>query len=111
MKDLTEYASFDALDIRVGRIVSAEPAATRKPTYRITVDFGPEIGTRVSCGGYTHYPADSLPGRMVAAVMNLGTKRMGPEISEILILGANNERGETILLQPEGQVPTGAPVL
>ncbi len=111
MKAQTEYASFDALDIRVGRILSAEPAATRKPTYRITVDFGPEIGTRVSCGGYTHYPAESLVGRVVAAVMNLGTKRMGPEISEILILGASNERGETILLEPEAQVPLGAPVL
>ncbi|HEX9108842.1 MAG TPA: hypothetical protein VF832_16465 [Longimicrobiales bacterium] len=111
MKAQTEYSAFNSLDIRVGRIVSAEPAATRKPTYRITVDFGAEIGTRVSCGGYTHYPAESLVGRMVAAVMNLGTKRMGPEISEILILGANNERGETILLEPEGEVPLGAQVL
>jgi hypothetical protein len=48
---------------------------------------------------------------VVAAVMNLGTKRMGPEISEILILGANNERNETILLEPEAQVPLGAQVL
>ena len=111
MKAPTEYSNFDALDIRVGRIVSAEPAATRKPTYRITVDFGPDIGTRVSCGGYTHYDADSLVGRSVAAVMNLGTKRMGPEISEVLILGANNEAGQTILLEPEATVPLGAPVL
>ena len=111
MKAQIEYSSFDSLDIRVGRIVSAEPAATRKPTYRITVDFGPEIGTRVSCGGYTHYAADSLVGRSVAAVMNVGTKRMGPEISEILILGAVNARGETILLEPEAEVPPGAQVL
>ncbi len=111
MKPQAEYASFDALDIRVGRILTAEPAATRKPTYRITVDFGPEIGTRVSCGGYTHYPAAALVGRVVAAVMNLGTKRIGPEISEVLILGANNEQGQTILLEPEAEVPLGAPVL
>ena len=111
MKPQAEYADFDALDIRIGRIVSAEPATTRKPTYRITVDFGAEIGTRVSCGGYTHYAAESLPGRRVAAVMNLGTKRMGPEISEVLILGANNEAGQTILLEPEAEVPPGAPVL
>ncbi len=111
MKPEAEYAHFDALDIRVGRILSAEPAATRKPAYRITVDFGPEIGQRVSCGGYTHYPAPSLAGRVVVAVMNLGTKRMGPEISEVLILGAVNERGETILLEPEAAVPLGAQVL
>lgn len=110
MKPQIDYASFDALDIRVGRIVSAEPAATRKPTYRITVDFGPEIGTRVSCGGYTNYPAESLAGRLVAAVMNLGTKRMGPEISEVLILGAVNERGESLLLEPAAAVPLGAQV-
>ncbi len=111
MKPDTDYATFDALDIRVGRIVAAEPAATRKPTYRITVDFGPEIGTRVSCGGYTHYPAESLVGRVIVAVLNLGTKRMGPEISQVLILGANNDAGQTILLEPEAAVPLGAPVL
>jgi tRNA-binding protein len=102
--------SFEDLDIRVGRILAVEEARTRKPTYRLTVDFGPEVGVKVSCGAYRNYSADALIGRLVVAAVNLGTKQMGPEVSEVLVLGVTNDRGETIFLTTESDVPLGVHV-
>ncbi len=110
MKDTTSFEHFDALDIRVGRVVIVEEAQTKKPTYRITVDFGPEIGTKVSCGAYRNYAKGELMGKQVIAVVNFGIKQMGPEKSEVLVLGVSNERGETIYLTPQSDVPLGAKV-
>ena len=110
MKSLTEFKNFGALDIRVGKIVNVEDAQTKKPTYRISVDFGSEIGTRVSCGAYRNYSKEYLMGKQVIAVINLGTKQMGPEKSEVLILGVPNEKGETVFLTPESEVSLGAEV-
>ena len=108
MKDIASFEHFDALDIRVGKVVSVEDAQTKKPTYRITVDFGSEIGTKVSCGAYRNYPKEDLIGKQVIAVVNFGVKQMGPEKSEVLILGVQNEQGETIYLTPQTEVPLGA---
>src|SRR3989338_7070080 len=105
MTPLAEFKNFEALDIRVGKIVNVEDAQTKKPTYRITVDFGPEIGTKVSCGAYRNYSKEELIGKRVVAVTNLGTKQMGPEKSEVLILGVPNEKGETIYLTPQSNFP------
>ena len=99
-KAITDLAHFEALDIRVGRVVKVEDAQTRKPTYRMTVDFGPEMGTKVSCGAYRNYPRDALIGQQVLAVVNFGPRKMGPEISEVLVLGVPNEKGETIYVTP-----------
>jgi tRNA-binding protein len=110
MKNLTEFKNFDALDIRVGKITNVEDAKTKKPTYRITVDLGAEIGIKISCGAYRNYPKDELIGKLVIAVVNLGTKQMGPEKSEILILGVQNEQGETIYLTPQSEVSLGVHV-
>lgn len=110
MKDITSFAHFEALDIRVGKIVNVEDAQTKKPTYRITVDFGSEVGTKVSCGAYRNYSKEELLGKQVVAVLNLGIKQMGPEKSEVLILGVPNEKGETIYLAPQSEVPLGARV-
>lgn len=110
MKDITSFEHFDALDIRVGKIVNVEDAQTKKPTYRITVDFGSEIGTKVSCGAYRNYPRKELIGRQVIAVINFGVKQMGPEKSEVLMLGVQNEQGETIYLMPQTDVPLGVHV-
>ena len=110
IKSLSQYASFAALDIRVGRIVKVEDARTNKPTYRMTVDFGPEVGTKVSCGAYRNYAPDFLVGKQVIGIVNLGTKKMGPEISEALILGVPNSKGETIFLTPEQDVELGVEV-
>lgn len=107
MKPTTDFSNFASLDIRVGRIVKVEDSATTKPTYRITVDFGPEVGTKVSCGAYRNYAKDALIGKQVIAVINFGPKKMGPEVSEVLILGVKNTAEETIYLTPESEVPIG----
>jgi tRNA-binding protein len=57
-----EFAAFEALDIRLGRIIKVEEAQTRKPTWRLTIDFGPEVGTKISCGAFRNYTPD-FPGR------------------------------------------------
>jgi tRNA-binding protein len=107
LKTTAPKGALEQLDIRVGRVIAVETAATRKPTYRLSVDFGPEIGVKVSCGAYRNYDAGDLVGRLVVAVVNLGPKQMGPEVSEVLVLGATNASGETIYLTPESDVPIG----
>lgn len=110
LKPQTDYANFAALDLRVGKIIKVEDAESKKPTYRLTVDFGPDIGIKISCGAYRNYAKEELIGRQVVGVMNFGTRKMGPEISEFLTLGVENEKGETICLTPEREVPLGKPV-
>ena len=110
MKPVSDFSHFDALDIRVGRITKVEDAETRKPTYRITVDFGPEIGTKKSCGAYRNYSKEALLGKLVIAITNFAPKKMGPETSEVLILGVPNDKNETIYLTTESDVPLGVAV-
>ncbi len=110
MKPTAQPGSFDDLDIRIGRVVSAQEARTRKPTYRMVIDFGAELGTKVSCGAYRNYAADDLVGRLVVAVVNLGTKQMGPEMSEVLVLGVTKPDGGTTALEPESEVSLGSAV-
>jgi tRNA-binding protein len=110
LKKTALFESFDELDIRVGRVMSAEVALTRKPTYRLTIDFGPDVGIKRSCGAYRNYPAEALVGRLVIGVVNFAPKRMGPEVSEVLVLGVENSEREIIYLTPESDVPPGAAV-
>lgn len=105
MKEIAPFSNFEALDIRIGKIVTVEDAQTKKPTYRITVDFGADIGRKVSCGAYRNYTKEELLGKQIVGVLNFGTKQMGPEKSEFLILGVKNEKGETIYLTPQSEVP------
>ena len=107
LKPVAGFENFEALDIRAGRIVKVEDAATRKPTHRITIDLGPELGQKVSCGAYRNYSKEDLIGRTVICVTNFSTKRMGPEVSEVLVLGVANACGETIYLTTESEVPQG----
>ncbi len=110
MKQTANYSSFEELDVRVGRVVTVEDSRARKPTYRLTVDFGPEIGVKRSVGAYRNYRPDQLVGRLVVGIVNFGVKQMGPELSEVLILGVENDRGETIYLTPESDAPLGTRV-
>jgi len=110
MKPVAGYAHFEALDTRVGRVLKVEDARSRKPTYRLTIDFGAEIGVKVSCGAYRNYAAEDLTGKAVVAIVNFPEKRMGPEVSQVLVLGVTNAAGETIYLTPESEVPLGAAV-
>ena len=107
IKPVADFSHFDALDIRVGRIVKVEDAQTKKPTYRMTIDFGAEIGTKVSCGAYRSYPKEALIGAQVLAVVNFAPRKMGPEISEVLVLGVPNEKGDTVYVTPQQEVALG----
>ena len=110
MKPTAPFDSFQQLDIRVGRVLAVEEARTRKPTYKLSIDFGPDVGEKVSCGAYRSYSVAGLVGRLVIAVVNFGPKQMGLETSEVLVLGVTNALGETIYLTPESDVPLGAGV-
>lgn len=110
MKPIVDFKHFSDLDIRVGKIIKVEDSATKKPTYRLTIDFGPEAGTRVSCGAFRNYPKDSLVGKQIVAILNFGDKKMGPEVSQVLVLGVPNEKGETIYLTPQTEVALGVNV-
>jgi tRNA-binding protein len=107
MKQIADYEHFEALDIRVGRILEVEDAQTRKPTYRLTIDFGPEVGIKRSCGAYRYYSPDQLVGQQILGVINFGPKQMGPEISEVLVLGVEDSDGHVIFLRPDSEVPLG----
>ena len=102
------FADFERLDVRVGKVVRAEPfPEARKPAYRLWIDFG-ELGTRTSSAQITTlYAADDLPGRQVVAVVNFPPKRIAGFRSEVLVLGALTDEG-VVLLHPERDVPLGS---
>lgn len=102
---------FFALDLRTGRITDVEdfPEA-RKPAYKITVDFGPQVGALRTSAQVTNYPPTELVGRMVVGAVNLGTKRIAGFTSEFLILGSLDPDGTVRLLQLEEGVEPGAPI-
>lgn len=101
---MIEFDDFLRVDMRVGRILAAEPfPEARKPSYRLRIDFGPELGERVSSAQLTiTYPDPSvLVGRQVVAVLNFPPRRIAGFKSEVLVLGAMGEDGEVHLLGPD----------
>lgn len=102
-------ADFERVDIRVGRVVRVElfPEA-RKPAYKLTIDFGPEFGTRRSSAQLTrHYEPAELEGRLVLAVVNFPPRQIGPFMSEVLTLGVPDGDGSVVLVVPDKPVPLG----
>lgn len=103
------FDDFLRVDIRVGTVLRAEPfPEARKPAIKLWVDFGEEIGERKTSAQITaHYDADGLVGRQVLAVVNFPPRQIGPFMSEVLVLGLPDDRGEIVLVGPDGPVPTG----
>jgi tRNA-binding protein len=97
--------------MRVGRVVRVEefPEA-RKPAWKLFIDFGPELGEKRSSAQITNYSREQLEGRLIVAAVGLGTRRIGPFESEVLVLGALDEAGDVILLAPDADVPLGSQV-
>jgi tRNA-binding protein len=103
------FEDFLAVDMRVGRVVAVDdfPEA-RKPAWKLTIDFGPELGIKRSSAQIAHYAREDLEGRLVVAVVNFAPRQIGPFMSEVLCLGASDEAGRVILLAPDEDVPLGA---
>lgn len=100
---MATYDDFQKLDIRVGNIVAVEdfPEA-KKPAYTLTIDFGPEIGTkRSSAQLVTYYKKEELVGKKVLGVVNLPPRQIGPFVSEVLTLGVPDDNDECILIVPD----------
>jgi len=106
-----DVSDFARVDIRVGRVLEAEPfPQARKPAYKLRIDFGP-IGIRRSSAQLTaHYQPEQLRGRLVVAVTNFPPRQIGPIRSEVLVLGVPDADGEVVLLEPTHDVPLGGRV-
>ena len=105
------YDDFERVEMRVGRIVRAEPfPEARRPAYRLWIDFG-ELGVKRSSAQVTaHYSTEELVGRQVVAVTNFPPKQIATFMSEVLVLGVPSEQGEVVLLSPDLEVPEGGRV-
>jgi len=97
-----EWEDFEKVDMRVGRIVAVEdfPEA-RKPAWKLRIDFGPELGEKLSSAQITNYTCEELEGRLVVAVVNFPPRQIGPVRSEVLVLGAVAEDHPVLLLEPD----------
>ena len=100
---------FFAIDMRVGRVVAVEefPEA-RTPAWRLRIDFGPDVGEKLSSAQITHYKRDELENRLVIGVVNLPPRQIGPVRSEVLVLGALDPEKSVVLLRPDEDAELGA---
>ncbi|MCS5603948.1 MAG: tRNA-binding protein [Alphaproteobacteria bacterium] len=103
------FDDFLKVNIRVGTIVRVEPfPEARSPSYKLFVDFGPDIGERKTAAQITeHYTLEDLVGKQVAAVTNFPKKQIGKFMSEILVLGFPDDAGAVVLVEPNRTVANG----
>jgi tRNA-binding protein len=103
------FDDFLKVDVRIGSVLKAEPfPEARKPAYKLTIDFGPDIGVKRSSAQITrHYALGELVGRRVAAVVNFPPRQIGKFMSEVLCLGFPDRQGEVVLVGVDRDVPVG----
>lgn len=108
--ELIEWADFEKVKLRVGTVVDAcEFPEARKPAYKVTVDFGDEMGVKRTSAQITqNYAVDELVGRQVIGVLNFPPKQIGPFLSEFLLVGLYRADGSVILAVPDAEVPNGS---
>ncbi|MEP4535313.1 MAG: tRNA-binding protein [Cyclobacteriaceae bacterium] len=109
---MINWKDFEKVDMRVGTVLSAEPfPEARKPAYKLRIDLGTEIGLKRSSAQITdHYDVGDLVGRQVICVVNFPPKQIGPLISECLVMGAYDDHGKVILLQPSKALSNGSQI-
>ncbi|HEY1978384.1 MAG TPA: tRNA-binding protein [Candidatus Baltobacteraceae bacterium] len=107
---MIDFAAFTAVDMRVGTVVGVEEfAQARKPAYKLTIDFGEDVGTKRSSAQVVDlYAPESLVGAQVIGVVNFPPKRIAGFQSEVLVLGAADDAGRVVLLRPERALPNGS---
>jgi tRNA-binding protein len=106
---LIEFDQFLEVDMRIGRVTDVQefPEA-RRPAWKLTIDFGPEIGIKQSSAQITHYTRAELEGSLVTAVVNFPPRQIGPFMSEVLVLGALDPERGVVLLRPDRGATPGA---
>jgi tRNA-binding protein len=104
-----DFEQFQAVDMRVGRVTTVEdfPQA-RKPAWKLTIDFGPELGLKRSSAQITHYSREELEGTLVVGVVNFPPRQVGPFLSEVLVLGALDDERGVVLLRPDRGAEPGS---
>jgi tRNA-binding protein len=105
---LIDFDQFLAVDMRVGRVLAVDefPEA-RKPAWKLTIDFGPELGVKRSSAQITSYGREQLEDTLVVAVVNFPPRQIGPFMSEVLVLGALNDELGVVLLRPDQNAKPG----
>ena len=106
---MATFEDFQKLGIRVGKIIEVDdfPEA-RKPSYKLKIDLGNDIGTKNSCAQLVkNYTKEQLKGKLVLCVVNFPPRQIGPATSEVLTLGVPSADGECVLIEPERDVPIG----
>jgi tRNA-binding protein len=100
---------FLAVDLRVGRVVAVDefPEA-RQPAWKLTINFGPEVGIKRSSAQITHYERAELLDTLVVAVVNFPPRQIGPFCSEVLVLGALDDERGVVLLRPDRGAEPGS---
>lgn len=106
---MIHITDFQKVDIRVGKIIAVEDFPEAKnPSYKLKIDFGPEIGIKKSCAQLTkNYTKEELKNRLILCVVNFPPRQIGPAQSEVLTLGIPDENNQCILIIPEKDLPLG----